>query len=116
MKGGRTPGGWSEHGQRRKAALGTAAGDEAYAGLILASAMRHSVGRPATGMGGGTKNPMERLCQPPSDPAFVLYREQRNTEAAISAKFVGEMRLTVKRISPLKYAYGGNPLKNLSKI
>ena len=28
--------------------------------MILASAMRHSVGRPATGMGGGTKNPMER--------------------------------------------------------
>ena len=62
--------------------------------------MRHSVGRPATGMGGGTKNPMERFCQPPSDTVFVLHREQRNTEAATNAKFVGEMRLTVKRISP----------------
>ena len=29
------------------------------------SFMRYSVGRPATGMGGGAK-PMERLCQPPS--------------------------------------------------
>ena len=73
MKGGRTPGGRSEHGQRRKAAYGTAAGDEAHTGMmILASAMRHSVGRPATGMGGGTLNPMERLCQPPSESAFVF--------------------------------------------
>ena len=56
MKGGQAPGGRSEHGQRRKAAYGTAAGDEAHTGMmILASAMRHSVGRPATGMGGGTK-------------------------------------------------------------
>ena len=88
MKGGRTPGGRSEHGQRRKAAQGTAAGHETYAGLILASAMRHSVGRPATGMGGGTKNPMERLCQPPSEPAFALYREQLNTAPPDGAKFV----------------------------
>ncbi len=29
--------------------------------MILASAMRHSVGRPATGMGGGTVIPMERF-------------------------------------------------------
>ena len=113
MKGGRTPGGRSEHGQRRKAALGTVAGHEARTGMmILASAMRHSVGRPATGMGGGTLNPMERLCQPPSESAF-LRREQRNTEAAISAKFVGEMRLTVKRISPLKYVLWRKSVKKL---
>ena len=56
--------------------------------MILASAMRHSVGRPATGMGGGTKNPMERLCQPPSEPAFALYREQPNTAPPDGAKFV----------------------------
>lgn len=31
---------------------------------------------------------MERPCQPPSDPAFVLYREQRNTEPQNNAKFV----------------------------
>ena len=73
MKGGQAPGGRSEHGQRRKVAYGTAAGDEARIGMmILASAMRHSVGRPATGMGGGTLNPMERLCQPPSESAFVF--------------------------------------------
>ena len=62
--------------------------------MILASAMRHSVGRPATGMGGGTINPMERLCQPPSDPAFVLYREQPNTVPPSGAEFV------VKCVSP----------------
>lgn len=56
--------------------------------MILASAMRHSVGRPATGMGGGTKNPMERLCQPPSEAAFVLYREQENIAPPNGAKFV----------------------------
>ena len=53
MKGGRTSGGRSEHGQRRKAAQGTAAGHEPHTGMmILASAMRHSVGRPAHGNGG----------------------------------------------------------------
>lgn len=78
--------------------------------MILASAMRHSVGRPATGMGGGTKNPMERLCQPPSEPAFALYREQPNTAPPDGAKFVDnashrethfslEIRLTVGHIS-----------------
>ena len=72
--------------------------------------MRHSVGRPATGMGGGTKNPMERLCQPPSEPAFALYREQLNTAPPDGAKFVDnashrethfslEIRLTVGHIS-----------------
>lgn len=89
VKGGQAPGGRSEHGQRRKAAYGTAAGDEPHTGMmILASAMRHSVGRPATGMGGGTKNPMERLCQPPSEAAFVFYREQPNTAPPSGAKFV----------------------------
>ena len=35
--------------------LGKAAGHETYAEMmILALTMRHSVGRPATGMGGGT--------------------------------------------------------------
>ena len=96
MKGGQAPGGRSEHGQRRKAAHGTAAGDEPHTGMmILASAMRHSVGRPATGMGGGTKNPMERLCQPPSEAAFVFYREQPNTAPPNGAKIVEEIRLTV---------------------
>ena len=77
VKGGQNTGGWSEQGQRRKATYGTAAGDEARTGMmILALAMRHSVGRPATGMGGGTINPMERLCPPPSESAFVFYREQ----------------------------------------
>ena len=31
---------------------------------------------------------MERLCQPPSEPAFVLYREQPNTAPLNGAKFV----------------------------
>ena len=50
--------------------------------------MRHSVGRPTTGMGGGTKNPMERLCQLPSDLSLKIYRDQGNTEVTINAKFV----------------------------
>ena len=31
---------------------------------------------------------MERLCQPPSESAFVLYREQPNTAPPSGAKFV----------------------------
>ena len=38
--------------------------------MILAMAMGHTVGRPVMRMGGGTKNPMERLCQLPSDLPF----------------------------------------------
>ena len=98
-------------GPAPQSCYGTAAGHELHMGMmILASAMRHSVGRPATGMGGGTKNPMERLCQPPSEPAFALYREQLNTAPPDGAKFVDnashrethfslEIRLTVGHIS-----------------
>ena len=84
MKGGQTPGGRSEHGQRRKAAVGTSAGHEAHPGMmILALAMRHSVERPATGMEGGTKNPMERFCQPPSDTAlfYIVNNEIQKRKA-----------------------------------
>ena len=35
--------------------------------MILAMAMGHTVDRPVMRMGGGTRNPMERLCQLPSD-------------------------------------------------
>ena len=60
-------------GPAPQSCYGTAAGHELHMGMmILASAMRHSVGRPATGMGGGTINPMERPCQPPSDPALFF--------------------------------------------
>ena len=38
--------------------------------------------------GEARKIPMERLCQPPSEPAFVLYREQENTAPPNGAKFV----------------------------
>ena len=53
---------WKEAGQREDGAntasavkqLWQAAGHEPHTGImILAPAMRHSVGRPATGMGGG---------------------------------------------------------------
>ena len=37
-----------------QSSYGKAAGQETHMGRILASAMRHSVGRPAMGMGGGT--------------------------------------------------------------
>ena len=53
-KGGQRAGRKSEPHQRRKA-VWQAAGHKAYTGImILALAMRHSVGRPATRMGGGT--------------------------------------------------------------
>ena len=59
--------------------------------------------------GEARKIPMERLCQPPSEPAFVLYREQPNTAPLNGAKFVVnashrethfllEIRLTVRHI------------------
>jgi len=35
--------------------------------MILAMAMGHTVGRPVMRMGGGTINPMEQLCQLPSE-------------------------------------------------
>ena len=35
--------------------------------MILAMAMGHNVDRPVMGMGGGTINPMEQLCQLPSE-------------------------------------------------
>ena len=61
-KGGEAAGGWSENDQGRTAADGNAVGHEARTGImILALTMSHIVGRPATRIGGGTKNPMERL-------------------------------------------------------
>ncbi len=65
--------------------------------MILASAICHSVGRPATGMGGGTKNPMERLCQPPSDVAFV-YIVNNQIQHRPAAQNLSEIRLTMRRI------------------
>ena len=56
--------------------------------MILASAMSHIVGRPATGIGGGTKNPMERLCQPPSDTALVYIVNIESTAPPNGAKYV----------------------------
>ena len=56
--------------------------------MILASAMSHIVGRPATGIGGGTKNPMERLCQPPSDTALVYIVNNESTAPPNGAKYV----------------------------
>ena len=35
--------------------------------MILAMTMGHTVGRPVMRMGGGTINPMEQLCQLPSE-------------------------------------------------
>ena len=53
--------------------FGRTAGHEATAGImILASAMSHIVGRPAIRMEGGTINPMERLCPPPSGESCAM--------------------------------------------
>lgn len=57
--------GRSDQHQRRKAVDGNTAGQNAHTGEILASAMRHSVGRPAMGMGGGTLD-LWSGSQPPS--------------------------------------------------
>lgn len=49
------------------------------------------------GMGGGANDPMERLCQPPSEPA--LYSIVNNKIQRRSAvRNLSEMRLTVRRI------------------
>ena len=63
--------------------------------MILASAMRHSVGRPATGMGGG--KPMERPCQPPSGPLFTLESE---IEIRIGVHLCPKRILSYCKISP----------------
>ena len=44
--------------------------DRIFDNELLAMAMGHTVGRPVMRMGGGTINPMERLCQLPSDLPF----------------------------------------------
>ena len=77
-------------------------------------------------MGGGTKNPMERLCQPPSEPAFALYREQLNTAPPDGAKFVDnashrethfslEIRLTVGNAIKLTNKFQKKEKKPLTK-
>ena len=87
-KGGETAGGWSEIDQSRTAADGNAAGHEAHTGMmILALTMSHIVGRPATEIGGGTKNPMER----PTSRRLIsalFYRESESTKTHRVAKFV----------------------------
>ena len=70
-------------------------------GEILALAMRHSVGRPAIRMGGGTvKNPMERQAQPPSVFAFdinVIPFDPHSMHVRISL-YNFEIRFMLKRI------------------
>ena len=69
--------------------FGRTAGHEATAGImILASAMSHIVGRPAIRMEGGTINPMERLCPPPSASAFDSIVNTDNTAPPTGAKSV----------------------------
>ena len=46
--------------------------------MILALATRHRVERPAISMGGGTKNPMERLARRRLDTPLKNYREIEN--------------------------------------
>ena len=50
--------------------------------MILAMAMGHTVGRPVMRMGGGTINPMERLCQLPSDLPFRYKSEKVQVRTA----------------------------------
>ena len=52
--------------------IGNAVGQNPHTGImILALATRHRVERPAISMGGGTENPMERPCPPPSEPPLI---------------------------------------------
>ena len=66
-------------------------------GSILASAMRHSVGRPAMGMEGGT---IDLWSGPPAAvwPAFEKHREAAKTAPTNRADFV-EINLTVRHNS-----------------
>ena len=61
--------------------LGKAIGDYAHTGtMILALATRHRVERPAISMGGGTKNPMERLARRRLDtPLFYIVKSEIRT-------------------------------------
>ena len=75
--------------QRRKAAWAELrARKTAEDMMILASAMSHIVGRPAIRMEGGTINPMERLCPPPSASAFDSIVNTDNTAPPTGAKNV----------------------------
>ena len=62
-------------------------------GLILASAMRHSVGCPAMGMGGGTIELWSGL-PPPSGPPLKQHREMAKSAPTGNADFV-EINLMV---------------------
>lgn len=69
--------------------LWQAAGHESLAGImILASAMSHIVGRPATSMGGGTVKTYEAECQPPSGIVLKSEGKKRMIRAGMSADFV----------------------------
>jgi len=61
--------------------FGRAVGHETHTGImILALATRHRVERPAISMGGGTKNPMERLARRRLDtPLFYIVKSEIRT-------------------------------------
>ncbi len=63
--------------------------------MILAPAMRHSVGRPTHGNGGRHVNPMERPCPPPSDLAET-YIVKDEIRTARRCGFCRKMNLTVR--------------------
>ena len=69
--------------------LWQAAGHESFAGImILASAMSHIVGRPATSMGGGTVKTYEAERQPPFGSVPKYKGKKRTIRAGMSADFV----------------------------
>lgn len=106
----------SEHHQRREAApekdMGQAAGDNAQMGEILTSAMRHSVGRPAISMEGGTIITYGAACPPPSELPLKLYRETAKSALIASADFVVS-NLTMRRNSPTERGAKLLPWKKL---
>ena len=59
--------------------------------MILALTMSHIVGRPATGMGGGTKNPMERPASRRLIFALIFCVKTENSKLPENAKFVGNV-------------------------
>lgn len=82
--------------------------------MILASAMRHSVGRPAMGMGGGTERPMERLCLPPFEMPLIFARTGRPAPfqtARVLSKLNAGKPEPVPAYSLLPWK-GGTPVKN----
>ena len=111
-------GGWcegrSEHHRAGEQPGGKAVGRDPAGRMILASAMRHSVGRPAMGMGGGTKTYGAAL------PAAVwiafamipLYENRAETTGAVFVVSCHVMRPNLGRIGREVFSWQAVPKRS----